>query len=334
MTILVTGGAGYIGSHTVFQLIDAGHKVVVLDDLRTGNLWAVHPKATFIKGDCGDKISVTRLIEQHRIEAVIHFAASLQVHESVIDPLKYYSNNIAGSLALIQACAEKRVNKFIFSSSAAVYGQPKIIPVSEESEKNPCSPYGYSKLVVERMLADVGHSLQMRSQDFRHVSLRYFNVAGARADAKLGQATPNCSILIKICCEVAIGKRPKLTIYGSDYPTNDGTCIRDYIHVEDLANAHILALNYLDGGGASTIYNCGYGHGYSVNDVVGMVKQVSGINFPVEYGARREGDPAQVIALADKIKNELNWIPQCDDLGLICDSAWNWEKKLRDGKVN
>jgi len=325
--ILVTGGAGYIGSHTVRQLIAAGYRVVVLDDLSTGHRWAVAPQATLVVGNAGDAALAGALMEEHGVKAVVHFAGSIVVPESVTDPLKYYGNNSAASRNLIVACLEKGIERFVFSSTAAVYGTPEELPVAETAEPRPINPYGRSKLVTEWMLRDVGESSAGRG--FRHVILRYFNVAGASLDGTLGQATRDATHLIKVACEVACGTREKVVVFGTDYPTPDGTCIRDYIHVEDLAGAHVDALRYLEGGGASDTFNCGYGRGYSVREVLAMVEKVSGKKLKVEDGARRAGDPAGLVAEAGKVKKLLGWIPQYDALDTICASAYRWEDRLR-----
>jgi len=326
--VLVTGGAGYIGSHAVRQLIAAGYRVVVLDDLRTGFRWAVSPQATFVEGNAGDAPLVGRLIEEHGVGAVVHFAGSLIVPESVEQPLKYYGNNTAVSRNLIAACLEKGIERFVFSSSAAVYGTPEKQPVAETAELRPINPYGRSKLVTEWMLRDVAASPAGRG--FRPVILRYFNVAGASLDGTLGQATREATHLIKVACEVACGTREKVVVFGTDYPTPDGTCIRDYIHVEDLARAHVDALRYLEGGGASSdTFNCGYGRGYSVREVLAMVEKVSGKKLRVEDGARRAGDPAELVAEASRVKQMLSWKPNHDDLDVICATAYKWEAKLQ-----
>jgi UDP-glucose 4-epimerase len=322
-SVLVTGGAGYIGSHTVRQLVAAGYRVVVLDDLSTGHRWAVAPQATLVVGNAGDAALAGALIEQHGVRAVVHFAGSIVVPESVVDPLKYYGNNTAASRSLIEACVAKGVARFIFSSTAAVYGMPERLPVAETAPTRPINPYGKSKLVTEWMLHDVAASPAGRS--FKHVILRYFNVAGAALDGTLGQATKDATHLIKIACEAACGVREKVTIFGKDYPTADGTCIRDYIHVEDLARAHLDALRYLEQGGAPDTFNCGYGRGFSVREVLSTVEKVSGRKLRIEEGARRAGDPVQLVAEAGKIREVLGWGAKHDDLATICASAYQWE---------
>ena len=326
-SVLVTGGAGYIGSHTVRQLVAAGYRVVVLDDLSTGHRWAVAPQATLVVGNAGDAALAGALIEEHGVRAVVHFAGSIVVPESVVDPLKYYGNNTAASRSLIEACVAKGVARFIFSSTAAVYGMPERLPVAETAPTRPINPYGKSKLVTEWMLQDVAASPAGRA--FTHVILRYFNVAGASLDGTLGQATQDATHLIKVASEAACGAREKVTVYGTDYPTPDGTCIRDYIHVEDLARAHLDALRYLEKGGASDTFNVGYGRGFSVREVLAMVEKVSGAKLNVEDGPRRAGDAAQLVADATKIQRFLGWTPQLGGLEAMCATAYQWEAKLR-----
>ena len=325
--VLVTGGAGYIGSHTVRQLVAAGHRVVVLDNLSTGHRWAVAPQATLVVGNAGDQALVRALIGEHGVRAVVHFAGSIVVPESVVDPLKYYGNNSGVSRDLIETCLETGVERFVFSSTAAVYGMPDQLPASETAPTRPINPYGRSKLITEWMLEDVAAS--GAASGFRHVILRYFNVAGASGDGTLGQATENATHLIKVACEAACGARDKVTVFGTDYPTADGTCIRDYIHVDDLSLAHLDALRYLAQGGASDTFNCGYGRGFSVREVLGMVEKVSGMKLRIEEGARRAGDAAELFADSAKIRRALGWRPQDDDLGVICASAYRWEARLR-----
>jgi UDP-glucose 4-epimerase len=326
-TVLVTGGAGYIGSHTVRQLVAAGYRVVVLDDLSTGHRWAVSPQATLVVGNAGDAALAGALMEEHGVRAVVHFAGSIVVPESVVDPLKYYGNNSAASRSLIEACVAKGVKRFIFSSTAAVYGMPERLPVAETAPTRPINPYGKSKLVTEWMLQDVAASPAGRS--FKHVILRYFNVAGASLDGTLGQATKDATHLIKIASEAACGAREKVTVFGTDYPTPDGTCIRDYIHVEDLARAHLDALRYLEQGGAPDTFNCGYGRGFSVREVLKMVEKVSGKKLKIEDGPRRAGDPVQLVAESRRIKKTLGWNPGHDGLDVICSTAYKWEVSLR-----
>jgi UDP-glucose 4-epimerase len=323
MSVLVTGGAGYIGSHMVLELLDAGEKVVVVDNLSTGFRWAVAPGADLVIGDIADMDLVKRTIKAHNVTAIIHFAGSIVVPESVADPLGYYLNNTVKSRGLIQAAVETGVKNFIFSSTAAVYGNPKENPVTETALPAPMSPYGSSKLMTEIMLADAAIA-----HDFRYVALRYFNVAGADPAGRSGQSTPKATHLIKVACETALGKRGSMEVFGTDYPTHDGTCIRDYIHVKDLARAHMSALDHLRKGGASNIYNCGYSKGFSVHDVIAAVKRVSGVDFKVKLSPRRAGDPAAIVAASAKIRNELGWVPKHDDLDTIVAQALAWEKRV------
>jgi UDP-glucose 4-epimerase len=323
MTVLITGGAGYIGSHMVHALVDAGERVVVLDNLTTGFDWAVAPGATLAIGDSGDQARVTALIAEHRVDAIIHFAASIVVPDSVRDPLGYYRNNTVNSRALIETAVKQGVCHFVFSSTAAVYGNPARMPVREDDPTVPTSPYGSSKLMTEIMLRDAGaaHGLD-------HVILRYFNVAGADPRGRTGQSTKGATHLIKVAVEAALGLRPKVDVFGTDYPTPDGTCIRDYIHVSDLVAAHFDALAYLRGGGASTTLNCGYGRGFSVLEVIDTVKCVSGVDFKVERTGRRPGDPAQIVADCARARALLNWQPQFNDLETIVAHALAWERTL------
>ncbi|MBU2581053.1 MAG: UDP-glucose 4-epimerase GalE [Alphaproteobacteria bacterium] len=327
MTILVTGGAGYIGSHMVLELRDAGEEVVVIDNLSTGFDWAVPAGVPLIVGDIADVSLVERTIEQYRIDAIIHFAGSIIVPESVENPLLYYRNNTANTRTLIECAVNAGVPHFIFSSTAAVYGNPEENPVSETARLQPVSPYGTSKLMSELMLADTA-----AAHDFRYVALRYFNVAGADPKGRTGQSTPNATHLIKVACETALGRRASMQVFGTDYPTRDGTCIRDYIHVKDLAAAHMAALRYLRSGGKSDVFNCGYSQGFSVSEVVAAVKKVSGVDFDVKLSDRRPGDPAAIVAASDKIRSTLNWTPQYDDLDGIVKNALDWEDRLQQLK--
>jgi UDP-glucose 4-epimerase len=324
MTVLVTGGAGYIGSHMVHALVDAGERVVVLDNLSTGFRFAVAREATLVVGETGDQAKVAALIAQHGIEAVIHFAASIVVPDSVRQPLAYYRNNTVNSRALIESAIKGGVRHFIFSSTAAVYGNPERVPVREDDPALPMSPYGRSKLMTELMLADAGaaHGLQ-------YCILRYFNVAGADPAGRTGQSTRGATHLIKVAVETALKLRPKIEVYGTDYPTPDGTCIRDYIHVWDLVRAHSAALAYLRAGGSPMTLNCGYGRGFSVLEVIDTVKRVSGVDFAVELAGRRPGDPAQIVAAAERARAALSWHPQFDDLNTIVAHALAWERKLQ-----
>ncbi len=279
MTVLVTGGAGYIGSHMVLAVRDAGRNVVVLDNLSTGFRWAVHPEAVFVEGDCGDEDLVGRVIREHGVDAIVHFAGSIVVPDSVVDPLGYYLNNTVRSRALIAAAVANGVPRFLFSSTAAVYGDAKESPIAETAPLDPVSPYGTSKLMTELMLRDTA-----RAHPLKYVALRYFNVAGADPAGRSGQSSPRATHLIKVATQAALGERTHLDVFGTDYPTPDGTCLRDYIHVTDLARAHVLALDYLAAGGESAVFNCGYGRGYSVLQVIEAVKRVSGVDFPVNHG--------------------------------------------------
>lgn len=324
MTVLVTGGAGYIGSHMVLALVDAGQDVVVLDDLSTGFSWMVHPKATFVQGDCGDEALVSQIIKDHHVEAIAHFSGSIVVPDSVVDPLGYYLNNTVKSRALISAAVRNDVRRFIFSSTAAVYGDAKESPISESTPLNPVSPYGMSKLMTELMLRDTA-----TAHPLNYVILRYFNVAGADPQCRSGQSSRRATHLIKVATQAALGERPHLDIFGTDYPTADGTCERDYIHVSDLAHAHLLALEYLRGSGESTVLNCGYGRGYSVREVVEAVKRVSGVAFDVRLAERRAGDPATLVADPTAIGDRLKWKAKLDDLNTIIAHALAWEETLK-----
>jgi UDP-glucose 4-epimerase len=325
MSILVTGGAGYIGSHMVLALLDAGEDVVVLDNLSTGFEWAVAKPARLTVGDIGDQDLVRRLIETEKVEAIVHFAGSIVVPESVSDPLGYYLNNTCKSRALIETAVKTGVPHFIFSSTAAVYGMPETNPVSEDARLAPISPYGSSKLMTETMLKDAAFA-----HDLSYVALRYFNVAGADPMLRSGQSTPNATHLIKVAVQAALGLRPGLDVYGTDYPTPDGTCIRDYIHVSDLVAAHLDALRYLRTGGTSQAMNCGYGNGFSVLQVIDAVKRVSGKDFQVHMTDRRPGDPAAIVAQVEKIAGLLAWTPNFADLDLIVTHALNWENRLSE----
>lgn len=323
MSVLVTGGAGYIGSHMVLALRDAGERVVVLDNLSTGFRWAVPEDVPFVAGDTGDQALVSRLIAEHGVEAIIHFAASLVVPESVSRPLAYYKNNTANSRSMIECAVEGGVEHFIFSSTAAVYGNPARVPVGEDDAPAPMSPYGASKLMTETMLRDAS-----AAHGLGHVILRYFNVAGADPALRIGQSTRDATHLIKVAVETALGLRPKMDVYGTDYPTRDGTCVRDYIHVTDLVAAHADALRHLRGGGASATFNCGYGRGFSVLEVIETVKRVAGVDFRVDTAPRRPGDPAEIVASSDRIRARLGWQPRHDDLDEIVAHALAWQHKL------
>jgi len=325
MNILVTGGAGYIGSHLVKQLGEqTKYNITILDNLVTGFENSLL-YGEFINADLSDYDNIDRIFAENSFDVVIHFAASLVVPESVTNPLKYYLNNTANTTNLISVCIKHNVNKFIFSSTAAIYGEQDAdnIIVTEESSTGPLNPYGTSKFMSEMVLRDASSAYK----DFNYVVLRYFNVAGASVDGKIGQSTKNATVLVKVAAECAVGKRDKMYIFGEDYPTDDGTCIRDYIHVEDLASAHIEALDYLKSN-ESNLFNCGYGKGYSVKEVIDMMKKISGNDFEVQMQGRREGDPSALIADCTKIKNMTNWLPKYDNLELICKTAYEWEKKI------
>ena len=320
MKILITGGAGYIGSHLVMALDHTLHDVVVVDNLSTGNKLAV-THGRLVVGDLSDKKFMTELFEKEKFEAVIHFAGSIVVPDSVEDPLTYYQNNTVNSHALLVLCRKFNVNKFIFSSTAAVYGMPEGGVCVESTPLRPINPYGESKLMTEMMLKDYS-----QSSSFRYVALRYFNVSGADPKGRIGQSFPKATHLIKAACEAACGKREKLELFGTDYPTKDGSCIRDYIHVSDLANAHVMALEYLASGGKSEALNCGYGHGYSVKEVINLVKKITRVDFNVIESPRRVGDPASLISNADRIREVIGWVPKHNDLNLIIKTAYEWEK--------
>ena len=323
MAVLVTGGAGYIGSHMVLALLDAGEKVVVIDDLSTGSRKAVPQPAKLVVGDAGDQKLVEKVLREHDVEAVTHFAAKVVVPDSVADPLGYYLTNTANTRTLLSAIVRAGVKRYVFSSTAAVYGNPDANPVDEDAKPKPESPYGTSKLMSEWILRDTAAAHGLSA-----MVLRYFNVAGADPAGRTGQSTPNATHLIKVACEAAVGKRKGMQIFGTDYATPDGTCIRDYIHVTDLIDAHVAALRHLRKGGENLTLNCGYGRGYSVREVVDAVKRVSGVDFPVTLSPRRPGDPAAIVARADRIRAKLGWRPKLDDLATIVTHALAWERKL------
>ena len=323
MTVLVTGGAGYIGSHTVLALAEAGEDVVVIDDLSTGFSAYLPEGVPLFIGDAGDENLLEGVISQHGIESIIHFAGSVVVPESMRDPLGYYRNNFMTARNLLNVAVKRGISRFIFSSTAAVYGNPDQVPVPEHAPTRPLSPYGSSKLMTEIMLHDVASAYGMQ-----YVVLRYFNVAGADPRARIGLATVGATHLLKIAVEAATGQRAKIDVYGTDYPTPDGSCVRDFIHVSDLAQAHRAALSYLQDGGKSVTLNCGYGRGYSVLETIEAVRSVSGRNFAVQYAARRPGDIMTMVADTSRIRAMLAWTPQFDDLDTIARHALAWEEKL------
>jgi UDP-glucose 4-epimerase len=322
--VFITGGAGYIGSHVVKALGEAGYEVLTFDNLSTGHRWAVL-HGDLVVGDLSDRELLKKTLEDFSPEAVMHFAASIEVAESVRKPLKYFRNNTANALGLLEVLQELGIGRFIFSSTAAVYGVPEVIPVGEDAPLAPINPYGASKMMSERLLSDLGQA----DPAFRHVALRYFNVAGADAGGRIGQVYRNPTHLITRALKTASGEFDRLQVFGTDYPTPDGTCIRDYIHVDDLAAAHLSALRHLLDGGQSDVFNCGYGHGYSVREVVEVARRVSGVDFCVAEAPRREGDPPALVADSAKIADRLGWRPRHDDLEFIVRTAWEWEKRLQ-----
>ena len=320
MKVLVTGGAGYIGSHVVRQLAAAGHDIVVFDNLSTGYRWAV-TCGELVEGDLADEAAIEQVFASHNFEAVLHFAANIVVPESVENPLKYYSNNTRNTLNLLKAVDRHQIPHMVFSSTAAVYGMPEQTVLTEDLPLAPINPYGASKMMSERMIMDLA-----AASSLKYVVLRYFNVAGANPQGLLGQATPEATHLIKVACECVTGKRDGMSIFGTDYDTRDGTCIRDYIHVEDLARAHVMALDYMAKGGESRVLNCGYGRGFTVREVIDMVKEQSGQEFSVTETGRRAGDPAALMADNTRIREVLGWQPEFDDLATIVSTALAWEK--------
>lgn len=326
MAVLVLGGAGYIGSHTVYELIEAGKEVIVADNLQTGFRAAVHPKAKFYELDIRDKGALDTLFQAEKIDGVIHFAASSQVGESMKDPLKYYDNNLYGTMVLLKSMVEHGVDKIVFSSTAATYGEPERVPILENDKTNPTNCYGQTKLAMEQMMkwTEQAHGL-------RYVALRYFNACGAKLTGEIGEAHSPETHLIPLILQVPLGQRKAISIFGDDYPTKDGTCVRDYIHVTDLAQAHILALDYLMAGGSSDVFNLGNGVGFTVKEVIDVARKVTGDEIPAEIAPRRAGDPAQLIASSKKAIDILGWKPEYDSLETIVSSAWNWHKNHPKG---
>ncbi len=323
MTVLVTGGAGYIGSHMVLALVDSGEDVVVVDNLSTGFAWAIAPQAKLVEGDIGDADFLRRVMATHKFDAVVHFAGSIVVPDSVADPLGYYLNNTVKSRTLMDCAVKARIPHFIFSSTAAVYGNPLTQPVFETAQPSPISPYGTSKLMTEWMLRDA-HA----AHGLNYVALRYFNVAGADPKGRSGQSTPRATHLIKVACQTVLGQRPSMDVFGTDYDTPDGTCLRDYIHISDLIAAHMDALSHLRRGRESGIFNCGYGKGYSVLEVIRAVEKAHGKSITANLVPRRAGDPAAIVAGADRVRDVLGWKPKYEDLNIIVSSALAWEKHL------
>lgn len=323
MSVLVTGGAGYIGSHMVLELLDRGETVIVIDNLSTGSRAALPRGVPLIISDIEDKTLLEQNLNYYEVDAIIHFAGSIIAPESVVHPLNYYHNNTSKTRTLIEAAIKLGVKYLIFSSTAAVYGIPENSPVAEDAKLDPISPYGTSKLMAELMLRDCA-----TAHNLNYIALRYFNVAGADPAGRSGQSNTSSTHLIKVANQTALGQRPEMSVYGCDYPTRDGTCIRDYIHVSDLIRAHYLSLSYLRDGGRSQTFNCGYGRGFSVLEVINAVKKISGVDFSVKMDERRAGDPTELIACVDKIKSQLGWIPKYNHLESMIRHALNWEQKL------
>ena len=326
MAILVLGGAGYIGSHTVYELIDAGRDVVVADNLQTGFRTAVHPRARFYELDIRDRAALDDLFQKEKIEGVIHFAASSQVGESMVDPLKYYDNNLYGTMVLLGAMVAHGVDKIVISSTAATYGEPESVPILETDKTVPTNCYGQTKLSMEQMMGWVSHA-----HGLRYVALRYFNACGAHPSGKIGEAHDPETHLIPLILQVPNGKRAAVSVFGEDYPTKDGTCVRDYIHVCDLAQAHILALDYLMKGGENNVFNLGNGVGFTVQEVIDVARAITGHPIPVQIVPRRAGDPAQLVASSAKARSVLGWKSQYADLETIVSSAWAWHKSHPNG---
>lgn len=326
MAILVTGGAGFIGSHMVWALLDAGEEVVVVDRLSTGFRWAVAPQARFYLGDIGKPSVIRHIFAENNIEAIIHFAGSIVVPDSIADPLGYYENNTGNTHRLLTAAVKAGIHKVIFSSTAAVYGTPETgLPIREDAPLRPETPYGQSKLMSELMLRDTA-----RAHGLNYVALRYFNVAGADVNGRTGNSAVGATHLLKVACEAALGRRKSMSVFGTDYDTPDGTGVRDYIHVNDLVDAHLRALNYLRAGGGPLVANCGYGRGYSVIDIIDAVRRTTNTDFAVEYAPRRPGDAGLVVADPTLARTILDWHPRHDDLGVIVETALAWERRLED----
>lgn len=326
MSILVLGGAGYVGSHAVYQLIDQGSEVVVIDNLQSGHRDAVHPKAHFYEGDIRSRTFMRSVFEKENIEAILHFAANSLVGESMTEPLKYFDNNVFGTQIVLEMMKEFNVKYIIFSSTAAVYGEQKVVPIKEEAATLPTNTYGETKLTMEKMIAWCEKAF-----DLKYVSLRYFNVAAARSAGQIGEDHNPETHLIPVILEAALGKRPAITVFGQDYDTPDGTCIRDYIHVEDLIDAHLLALRYLQNGGESNVFNLGSSQGFSVKEIIETAKEVTGIDIPVQLGERRSGDPSTLIASSEKARSVLGWNPSRTSIHQIIRDAWNWHKHHPNG---
>jgi len=326
LSILVLGGAGYIGSHAVYQLIDNGYKVVIIDNFQTGHEEAIHSEAKFYKGDIRDKEFLRNVFQNERIDGVIHFAANSLVGESIEKPLDYFSNNVVGTQMILEVMNEFGIKNIVFSSSAAVYGEPELVPISEDFSTNPTNTYGETKLMMEKMMKWCS-----RAYGIKYISLRYFNVAGARCTAEIGEDHTPETHLIPLILKVALNQREEITIFGDDYETPDGTCIRDYIHVEDLVDAHLLALNYLSNGGESDIFNLGNNKGYSVLEVVEAVRKITNHPIPLKIGKRRTGDPSILIASSEKAKKKLGWTIRHEDITSIISDAWNWHKSNPNG---
>ncbi|MFC0233614.1 UDP-glucose 4-epimerase GalE [Vagococcus entomophilus] len=329
MAILVLGGAGYIGSHAVDQLVEVGKKVVVVDNLLTGHRAAVHPKASFYKGDIRDKEFLSQVFEKEIIDGVFHFAASSLVGESVESPLKYFNNNIYGTQVVLEVMQERGIKNIVFSSTAAVYGEPKVMPITEKTSTNPKNPYGESKLMMEKMM----HWCE-QAYGIHYVALRYFNVAGAKLDSTIGEDHSPETHLVPLILQTALGQRKEIVVFGEDYETPDGSCVRDYVHVVDLIQAHLLALEYLEQGNESTVFNLGSNQGFSVKEMVTAARKITGKEIPTRVGPRRAGDPSMLVASPDKACQILGWKPRYTDVETIMTTAWNWHQTHLDGYEN